>query len=602
MTAMLRFLPLGLLIVACNLLAAPTTTAPAATATSNPFSEAVIEQKLPVGVRVVTNAPAKVDLKRPTLLILYALPNGNTIEQTVGCGQAPGLDWHYYIQHIGAQTRRLREVLPQQNIVVAYLEAEGKSWPAWRKAHADPKLIRQIVDDLTKKYPGARVVLVAHSGGGSFITGYINADKAIDPKIERIAYLDANYSYDDENDHHGDKLLAWLRADKSHQLEVICYDDRNITFQGKPVVGPTGGTYRATHRMMDRFAKEGPDFVKPFDNKNVVEIYRACNDQAEFMIHRNPDNKILHTVLVGDMSGFLQAMARGTPAEKQWGTFGGPITYAKWIQPPPRMATTTTTQATTTTAPASQPKPFDLAFAFPARPKTAAGGHDVMKRVGTLARDAREEQLVKEVLAGNVPDFLRKGVVIPAQAGDHKIAYVAAVDYLAVGSDDDFVRIPLTPMSAQKIADALKCSLPTKKMVNDIYNNAVVKLAPQPLTEAREASGTFVQHSDLIESKRPKEQTGELVAGVKKDVVISNRLTEKPNRVLIYGWHKATNQPIQPLTNIHNSTYIDYSHGIRLIKEEVLVDDKPMKLQDVMQDETLSPLVSDEGPLGVVRY
>jgi hypothetical protein len=600
---MLRYLPLAVLFATFNALAAsPTTT---------PFSESVTEQKLPIGVRVVINAPQAMDAKRPTWLILYALPNGNTIEQTIGCSEAPGVDWHFYIQHIGAQTRRLREVLPQQNIVIAYLEADVKSWPAWRKAHADnAKLIRQLVGDLAMKYPNAHLALAAHSGGGSFITGYLNGDKAIDPKLDHIAYLDANYSYDDETEHHGDKLIAWLKGDKNRRLEVICYDDRNITFQGKPVVGPTGGTYRATHRMMDRFAKESPDFLKTFDNRNVIESYRACNEQAEFLIHKNPDNKILHTVLVGDMSGFLHALARDTPAEKLWGTFAGPISYTKWIQPapnsahpaPPTTKAAATTQASTAPASEQSPAPFDVAFAFPERPRNSAGGHDVMKRIATLTLKDREDQLVKEVLAGNVPDFLRRGVTIPAEANGHKIAYVAATDYLAVGSNDDFVRIPLTPISAQKIADALKCSLPTRKMVNDIYNRAAVKLAPQPLTEAREASGTFVQHSDLIESKRPKAQTGELVAGDKKDVVISNRQLEKPNRVMIYGWHKAANQPIQPLTNIHNSTYLDYSHGIRLIKQEVLVDDKPMKLEDVMVDETLSPLLSDEGPLKITKY
>ncbi len=592
---MRRFLPLGLLLLTVySFAAAPTT---------NPFSETVTEQKLPTGVRIVTNAPQPMDPKHPTELILYALPNGNTIEQTVGSAEAPGVDWHYYIQHIGAQMRRLREVMPQQNIVVAYLEAEGKSWPAWRKAHPGVTEIRKILDDLAKKYPGCHVALAAHSGGGSFITGYINGDKTIDPKIDRIAYLDANYSYDDDTDHQGDKLIAWLRADKSHRLEVICYDDRNITLNGKPVVGPTGGTYRATHRMMDRFAKEGPDSLKTFDNKNVVEIYRACNDQAEFMIHRNSENKILHTVLVGEMSGFLHAMARGTPAEKTWGTFAGPVSYTKWISPAPKSTTSgPTTLATRAPTSEESPAPFDVTIAFPPRPAGAMGGHDVMKRVGSLVATAREDALVKEVLAGNVPDFLRHGATIPAEANGHKIVYVAAPDYLAVGSDDDFVRIPLTPMSAQKIADALRCSLPTKKMVNDIYARAVVKLAPQPLTEARESAATFLQHNDLIEKSRPKDKTGELTAGIKKDVVISNRLLERPGRVIIYGWHKAANQPIQPLTNIHNNTYVDYSHGIRLIKQDVLVDDKPMKLEEVLQDPDLSALVSDEGALKVIKY
>jgi len=40
-----------------------------------------------------------------------------------------------------------------------------------------------------------------------------------------------------------------LKGEPTRRLVVIAYDDRNITLDGKPVVGPTGGTYRATERM-----------------------------------------------------------------------------------------------------------------------------------------------------------------------------------------------------------------------------------------------------------------------------------------------------------------------------------------------------------------
>src|SRR5205085_917758 len=87
------------------------------------------------GVRVVIDSPAVVDTGRPTRVIFYALPNGSTIEQTIGCKVAAGRDWHFNIQYIGAQTRALREVARgRENIVVVYLEAEGKSWSAWRAA------------------------------------------------------------------------------------------------------------------------------------------------------------------------------------------------------------------------------------------------------------------------------------------------------------------------------------------------------------------------------------------------------------------------------------------------------------------------------------
>src|SRR5439155_18545018 len=95
-----------------------------------------------------------------------------------------------------------------------------------------------------------------------------------------------------------------------------------------------------------------------------------------------------------------------------------------------------------------------------------------------------------------------------------------------------------------------------------------VKLEPKPLTEEREAVRTFVQHNSIIEEQREGKELGLLVGGHKKDVVISNRLKEKPNRVAIYGWHKLDGKPIQPLYVGHGDFYADYSHGIRLVKQE----------------------------------
>ena len=47
-------------------------------------------------------------------------------------------------------------------------------------------------------------------------------------------------------------------------------------------------------------------------------------------------------------------------------------------------------------------------------------------------------------------------------------------DYLAVGSDDDFFRMPMTPVLGQQLADLTGCSLPTRKMVAAIYAQAAV--------------------------------------------------------------------------------------------------------------------------------
>ena len=49
----------------------------------------------------------------------------------------------------------------------------------------------------------------------------------------------------------------------------------------------------------------------------------------------------------------------------------------------------------------------------------------------------------------------------------------------------------------------------------------------------------------------------------------------------------------------HADYYVDYSHGIRLIQREVIVDGKPRDIGEVLKDKDLSALLSDEGPIDV---
>lgn len=320
-------------------------------AASPNFGEQTLEETTPEGVRLLLNAPtpSQFDAKRPTLLIVYATPNGSAIEQAMGSALDidKGVDARFDNQHIAAQTRRLREIDKGENIVLACVEAAGLSWPAWRQKHADnPVLIRALVESVRKRVPGApvRMALTGHSGGGSFLFGFLNSVETIPAYVERIAFLDANYSYS-EADKHGDKLLAWLKGNGKRHLITLAYDDRNITVDGKPVVGPDGGTYRATHRMLDTFAKTVPLMETV---QGEFTRWEGMQGRSVFLIHNNPANKILHTALVGDMNGFLMAITQGTNEAATWGTFGGPRAYTDWIQPaaPPVKPTTPPTKPT----------------------------------------------------------------------------------------------------------------------------------------------------------------------------------------------------------------------------------------------------------------
>ena len=63
--------------------------------------------------------------------------------------------------------------------------------------------------------------------------------------------------------------------------------------------------------------------------------YSALEDQVCLLIHRNAQNQILHTRLVGEMNGYLYAVTLGTPEGKQGSLPGTPRAYTKWVQPAP---------------------------------------------------------------------------------------------------------------------------------------------------------------------------------------------------------------------------------------------------------------------------
>ena len=162
----------------------------------------VIENS-PPSTRILINAPLKgFEKNNQVLLVFYALPNGNTIEQTIGKNLKPGDDWHYNIQHIGAQTRYLRHLLKNKTIVTVYLEARQKSWPAWvANTHDSVNAIKAIVDNIKGIFSqwNPQVALNGHSGGGRFIFSYLNAVQKIPDDVVRIAFLDSDYGYEDSN-------------------------------------------------------------------------------------------------------------------------------------------------------------------------------------------------------------------------------------------------------------------------------------------------------------------------------------------------------------------------------------------------------------------
>lgn len=221
---------------------------------------------------------------------------------------------------------------------------------------------------------------------------------------------------------------------------------------------------------------------------------------------------------------------------------------------------------------------------------------------------AQRDSMTREwVLRGAVPDFLRKFVPIRTRFLDssgkrYRVVYFVSPDYLSVGSDTNWARVHITPFLAQELADSLRCFLPTRKMVDEIYKAALIKLSPIPLTQYRDSTPTFYQHHLLVEQQR-KGRKG-LIAGIQKDIVTTGRLNTDPkkDRVAIYGWHQLNGKPIQPLYTGHVYWYVDYSQGIRLVYQLVKVNGRWLHYSSLFKDPKLKNLLCDESDCGNGRY
>jgi len=244
---------------------------------------------------------------------------------------------------------------------------------------------------------------------------------------------------------------------------------------------------------------------------------------------------------------------------------------------------------------------------IPPRPADALSGTEVAARLKTLPLEKREQFIQEQVAKGNIPESQRtlERVTVKRQGADgkeHEITTYVMPDYVSLGSDKDSVRVPMTPMTAQKIGDQMNCSLPTRQMVNDIYGSAQRKPVFEGLqgTDAYRASGqAYVDHDAKMDKAMSGMGEGGIAAGHKKDIIIP----APEGKVGIYGGFDAKGQPIHNFkSHAHGDFYVDYSHGARMVSNTVYVDGKPMPMDQVLRDPDLAPLLSDTGAMDRTRY
>ncbi|OFX44233.1 MAG: hypothetical protein A2046_07685 [Bacteroidetes bacterium GWA2_30_7] len=257
---------------------------------------------------------------------------------------------------------------------------------------------------------------------------------------------------------------------------------------------------------------------------------------------------------------------------------------------------------------------FSQTIPLPERNVNAYNGAQFVNVITSLALTPREDSIYYQVINGNIPDFQRNLIPITItktiNSTSYTFTYYVLPDYLAIGCDTNYFLCPMTPVLAQKICNYINFTLPTRQMVNDIWAAATVKLAPSTIPPSSQMTTVpvFNQHNTTVWGQRSSvissNPLGELVAGDKKDVIISNSIysAPAPDRVVIYGWHQLNGTPIQPLYNGHESLYADYSHGIRLVQQKAFLNTDTTTIDAILQSSTLYSLLSDEGVISLPYY
>jgi hypothetical protein len=281
-------------------------------------------------VTITIDRPVNQDNK-PTRLIFYALPNGNSTAQTMGKKLQPGDDWHFDIQHIRAQTMFIRKADTKHNYIVVYLENDLKSWPAWTNKYAGEKLTARIIDTVEQllAIPSVRIHLNSHSGGGAFIFDYMKQEARIKKNIERISFIDSDYRYDSG---YTSILVKYIRGNRDNCVNVFTYNDSIALLNGKSFVSATGGTWYRT-RLMMRHLQPYLSFTS--NKTGDLTLYKAKKKGSiHIFLLDNPERKILHTKQV-ELNGFIHSVFAGTGLENAGYNYLGERAYEQYISGKP---------------------------------------------------------------------------------------------------------------------------------------------------------------------------------------------------------------------------------------------------------------------------
>lgn len=241
--------------------------------------------------------------------------------------------------------------------------------------------------------------------------------------------------------------------------------------------------------------------------------------------------------------------------------------------------------------------------------ESSISGKEASDELKDMTVSEREKRVLEMLKNGDIPEFITSHSLwneVVVNKNGHTLKYKVA-PYFAVGSDDDPLDIPLRPVTLQTVADYLDAIIPSRLMVTQIQDQAKVKIPfqdvkglPYKLPISKIETWDAIQAANnmtnaALDKTISKREDGAI--GYKKSVVTGPSLDG--SRVAIFGARGGPyNGSIQPYSTIHESNYVDYSHGGVLVSRKAELDGETVDLRnDVFgsKEPSIYGLVSDQG-------
>jgi N-acetyl-anhydromuramyl-L-alanine amidase AmpD len=232
----------------------------------------------------------------------------------------------------------------------------------------------------------------------------------------------------------------------------------------------------------------------------------------------------------------------------------------------------------------------------------------------------REARVVQAIKDGHFLPIEWQAVEVSRMG--HRGKFWIARDALMVGEPGDAVRVNVSPRTAQEVCDMLGASLPTTFILDEVVRQCGVTVEPRiqpPDTATRTMKGlspymddtwAMVKHSDDVEKAlAAATQPPRIISNVGKHWVLSNRISSSVGKAANYGWYTRSApyrsasgfKMWQTLGTQHNDQHVDYSQCLQPVSLTMEADGTEMRLPEVAAHQDLWCLVSDEGPLKVLR-